>query len=99
MIFLLPVIPFLIEIREEEDEDEENLRGEGYRDLEDDKSLITTRSATSAITMDSAAPKHKKEKTFKSLCVSLFETVQLRAVYQPMAFVYIFNAMQLSQVP
>mmetsp|Transcript_19579 Transcript_19579/g.23989 ORF Transcript_19579/g.23989 Transcript_19579/m.23989 type:complete len:714 (-) Transcript_19579:150-2291(-) len=29
-------------------------------------------------------------------CINLFETVQLRAVWQPMAFVYLYNVMQLT---
>jgi len=37
-----------------------------------------------------------KPKPFKKQCADLFETVQLRAVWQPMTFVYIFNAMQIA---
>ncbi|GMH95358.1 hypothetical protein TrST_g10738 [Triparma strigata] len=37
-----------------------------------------------------------KPKAFKKQCSDLFETVQLRAVWQPMTFVYVFNAMQIA---
>lgn len=35
-------------------------------------------------------------KNFYKQCEELFETVQLRAVWQPMAFVYVYNALQLT---
>jgi hypothetical protein len=35
-------------------------------------------------------------KNFYHQCLELFETVQLRAVWQPMAFVYVYNALQLT---
>jgi hypothetical protein len=35
-------------------------------------------------------------KKFKQQCADLFDTAQLRAVWQPMTFVYIYNALQLT---
>jgi hypothetical protein len=35
-------------------------------------------------------------KNFYSQCQELFQTVQLRAVWQPMTFVYVYNALQLT---
>ena len=35
-------------------------------------------------------------KNFYQQCRELFQTVQLRAVWQPMTFVYIYNALQLT---
>jgi len=35
-------------------------------------------------------------KSFMDQCGDLFKTVQLRAVWQPMSFIYIFNAMQIA---
>ena len=39
---------------------------------------------------------HCEPKNFWKQCKELFEVVQLRAVWQPMAFVYIYNALQLT---
>lgn len=39
---------------------------------------------------------HCTPKNFKEQCRELFNTVQLRAVWQPLAFVYIYNALQLT---
>ncbi len=39
---------------------------------------------------------HCAPKNFGKQCRELFETVQLRAVWQPMTFVYVYNAMQLT---
>jgi len=55
MIFLLPVVPFLMEIET-----------------------------------------HCEPKKFGDQCRELFETAKLRAVWQPMTFVYVYNAMQLT---
>mmetsp|Transcript_53738 Transcript_53738/g.64823 ORF Transcript_53738/g.64823 Transcript_53738/m.64823 type:complete len:726 (-) Transcript_53738:318-2495(-) len=39
---------------------------------------------------------HCEAKNFRLQCWELFQTVQLRAVWQPMTFVYVYNAMQLT---
>lgn len=39
---------------------------------------------------------HCKPKQFWKQCKELFETVQLRSVWQPMTFVYVYNALQLT---
>lgn len=39
---------------------------------------------------------HCKPKQFWKQCEDLFETVQLRSVWQPMTFVYVYNALQLT---
>ncbi|CAJ1955369.1 unnamed protein product [Cylindrotheca closterium] len=39
---------------------------------------------------------HCKPKQFWKQCEELFETVQLRSVWQPMTFVYVYNALQLT---